>query len=48
MAVQHQPTGIIHSGSKGGTTGCGENTRKNPSHWENTNERVSCEKDGCP
>lgn len=30
MAVEHTPTNEVHSGSKGGTTGCGFDTRKTP------------------
>ncbi|WP_194287458.1 hypothetical protein [Gracilibacillus oryzae] len=47
MAVKHTPTGIIHSGSKGSTTGCGYNTNDHASHWANTNSRITCEKNGC-
>ncbi|SFO14824.1 hypothetical protein SAMN04488695_1213 [Proteiniclasticum ruminis] len=47
MAVKHTPTGIIHSGSKGGKTGCGTNTKENPSHWVETHQRITCEKNGC-
>ena len=27
MAVEHTPTGIVHSGYKGGDTGCGFDTK---------------------
>nr|CRY96893.1 hypothetical protein [uncultured prokaryote] len=47
MAVKHTPTGEIHSGSKGETTGCGFSTRENPSHWVNSHERITCDKNGC-
>lgn len=47
MAVKHTPTGIVHKGIKGGTTGCGFDTKKNPSHWVNTSEKITCDKDGC-
>jgi len=47
MAVKHTPTGIVHSGSKGGTTGCGTNTRENPSHWVTTSTSITCDKNGC-
>lgn len=47
MAVKHIPTGIVHSGTKGGTTGCGTNTNENSSHWENTSSGINCEKNGC-
>ncbi len=47
MAVKHIPTGIVHSGSKGGRTGCGESTNEHATHWINTSERVDCGKNGC-
>ena len=47
MAVKHLPTNIVHSGTKGGTTGCGSNTRDNPTHWVSTHERITCDKNGC-
>lgn len=47
MAVKHTPTGEVHKGRKGGTTKCGFDTTENPSHWANTNERITCEKNGC-
>ncbi|MGB3343077.1 MAG: hypothetical protein WBA61_04130 [Aequorivita sp.] len=47
MAVKHIPTGEVHVGRKGGTTGCGTDTNKLSTHWENTNERVTCGKNGC-
>lgn len=47
MAVKHIPTNEVHVGSKGGTTGCGTDTKNLPTHWENTNERVTCRKNGC-
>lgn len=47
MAVKHTPTGIVHSGVKGGKTGCGDNTKDHPSHWENTTSPVTCKKNGC-
>tara|TARA_Y100000815_G_C13309683_1_gene487934 strand:+ start:497 stop:655 length:159 start_codon:yes stop_codon:yes gene_type:complete len=34
VAVRHIQTGIVHSGQKGGKTGCGDDTREKPSHWE--------------
>lgn len=30
MAVKHTPTGEVPKGTKGGTTGCGFNTREKP------------------
>lgn len=47
MAVKHVPTGIIHSGKKGGTTGCGTDTTKHPEHWINTSSTITCDKNGC-
>ncbi len=47
MAVKHTPTGEVHSGSNGGTTGCGINTRNHPSHWVNSHDRITCDKNGC-
>ena len=47
MAVKHTPTGIVHSGTKGGKTGCGFDTQDKPSHWVSTTERITCDKDGC-
>ncbi|WP_167751494.1 hypothetical protein [Lentibacillus salicampi] len=47
MAVKHNPTGVVHSGAKGGTTGCGTNTKENLEHWVNTNSRIDCDKNGC-
>lgn len=47
MAVKHVPTGIVHKGAKGGQTGCGFNTRDNSSHWLNTLEKITCDKNGC-
>jgi len=47
MAVKHTPTGVIHSGSKGEKTGCGANTKDNPSHWVETHQKITCDKNGC-
>lgn len=47
MAVKHTPTNEVHKGTKGGKTGCGTNTNEHPSHWVNTNEKVTCRKNGC-
>lgn len=50
MNVRHSPPSgesIVHKGQKGGKTGCGFNTRENPSHWSNTTDKVTCNKDGC-
>ncbi|GGF72968.1 hypothetical protein [Wenyingzhuangia marina] len=47
MAVKHLPTGIIHLGQKGGTTGCGTNTNQESDHWSNTSSSITCNKNGC-
>jgi hypothetical protein len=48
MAVENtERGGEVHSGMKGGLTGCGENTRTNPDHWSNTSKRITCDKNGC-
>ncbi len=47
MAVKHTPTGVVHKGSKGGTTGCGVDTNTNSSHWVSTSETITCDKNGC-
>ena len=47
MAVKHIPTSEVHSGTKGGKTGCGFDTSRNPGHWKSTNERITCDKNGC-
>ena len=47
MAVKHVPTKEVHSGTKGGTTGCGVDTRVNSDHWVSTIEKITCDKNGC-
>ena len=47
MSVKHTPTGVVHSGSKGSTTGCGTNTNTNSNHWVNSHEIITCDKNGC-
>lgn len=47
MAVKHKPTGEVHKGNKGGTTGCGFDTNENSHHWVTTYEKITCDKDGC-
>lgn len=37
MAVKHLPTGEVHQGHKGGTTGWGFNTNEKSDHWVNSN-----------
>ena len=41
MPVKHTPTKEVHKGAKGGKTGCGVDTTKpQPTHWENTSEKI--------
>ncbi len=51
MAVKHTHPetniSVIHSGSKGGKTGCGFDTTDNPSHWTVSYDRITCDKNGC-
>lgn len=47
MAVKHTPTGEVHSGAKGGKTGCGFDTRENSHHWVSSSQRITCNKNGC-
>ncbi len=47
MAVKHTPTKEVHKGRKGRTTGCGFDTKENPSHWIDTNKKITCDKNGC-
>lgn len=47
MPVKHIPTQVVHKGTKGGTTGCGVDTKKNPTHWQSTSARVTCDRNGC-
>ena len=51
MAVKHTDPDtlktIVHSGYKGSKTGCGIDTKVNPSHWANTILSVTCDKNGC-
>ena len=47
MAVEHTPTSIVHSSTKGGKTGCGTDTTVQSNHWSNTSSRVTCDKNGC-
>ena len=50
MNVRHTPPhgeSIVHKGQKGGVTGCGYNTKEHPTHWTNTTQRVTCDKNGC-
>lgn len=45
MAVKNTETGEVHVGYKGGETGCGFDT--SASHWVNSNERITCDRNGC-
>lgn len=47
MSVKQTPTGVVHSGAKGGTTGGGTDTKKNADHWVNSHEKITCDKNGC-
>ncbi|MCX2681771.1 hypothetical protein OOZ15_17590 [Galbibacter sp. EGI 63066] len=47
MSVKHLPTGEVHKGQKGGQTGCGFETQDNPDHWINSNDSITCDKNGC-
>ncbi len=47
MAVKHIPSNVIHSGTKGGKTGCGINTKDKPDHWTNSHQKITCDKNGC-
>ena len=47
MAVKHIPTNEVHKGTKGGTTGCGFDTREHSDHWVNTSSKITCDKNGC-
>ena len=47
MAVKHVPTGVVHSGNKGGNTGCGVSTKDHSSHWVYTHSTITCDKNGC-
>ena len=47
MPVKHTPTHVVHKGQKGGKTGCGTDTNALSTHWINTVEKITCNKDGC-
>lgn len=47
MAVKHVPTGIVHKGSKGGTTECGFDTKKEATHRVESHSKINCDKNGC-
>lgn len=47
MGVKHLPTAEVHKGYKGGTTGCGFDTKEHSDHWVSSSERISCKKYGC-
>lgn len=47
MAVKHTPTGKVHQGQKGNTTGCGIDTTEHLDHWVNSYANVNCNKNGC-
>lgn len=47
MAVKHTPSGIVHQGSKGSSTGCGVDTKKVSAHWQDVHSKITCDKNGC-
>lgn len=47
MAVKHTPTAEVHKGVKGGKTGCGVDTNVHSTHSTNSNEKITCDKNGC-
>jgi len=47
MPVKHTPSAEVHKGTKGGKTGCGVDTTLLSSHWINSNEKITCDKNGC-
>jgi len=47
MAVKHIPTGIVHHERKDGTTGCGVDIKKNNEHWGDSEQKITCDKNGC-
>ena len=47
MAVKNTDTGEVHSGFKGGSTGCGFDTNTNPENWVATTASITCAKNGC-
>lgn len=47
MVVMHTPTREVQRGPKGGGTGCGSDTRKNPDQRVNTPKRIRCKKNQC-
>ena len=47
MAAKHTPTDVVHSGNKGSNTGCGIDTKKHASHWVESHQKITCDKNGC-
>ncbi|NQZ26365.1 MAG: hypothetical protein HRT55_08620 [Colwellia sp.] len=47
MAVKHIPTDVVHQEKKGGTTGCGIDTTRNNDQWIDSQQKVTCDKNGC-
>ena len=43
MAVKHVPTSEVHSGTKGGTAGCGFDTKVNPTLGID-HTKITCDK----
>ena len=46
MSVEHESTEKVHQGIKGGRTGCGVNTKKNPKCWRPSKEKITCRRNG--
>ncbi len=47
MAVKHIPTEVVHQERKDGTTGCGIDTTKNNDHWIDSQQKITCDMNGC-
>ena len=47
MAVRHTNAGVVHQGTNGSRTGCGVDTKNNPSHWVSSSQRITFDKNGC-
>ncbi len=41
-SVKDLITGVVHSGSRGGETACGSNTKNNIWGWYPSKEKVNC------
>ena len=47
MDVKHALVIQVHSGSKGGRTGYGSDTRLHPDHWVSSSQKITCYKYEC-